>query len=261
VDARVLEKIICAAEVCDGDCVLEIGPGLGAVTEALAEKAGRVAAVELDRQSAELLRETFSTNGNVEIICGDILKTDLKELFAPNKGFRYKAVANLPYYITTPVLMYLLEGEIEFAAIVLMVQLEVANRLTAAPSTKDYGALTLAARYYADVEIAAFVPPNCFMPRPRVDSAVVKLTPRSRENKNKEFLFHIVRAAFNQRRKTLVNALSNYANADFVFDKKTVAEAIESIGQNENVRGEALSLAEFERLAEAVAARIGNEHG
>ncbi|MDR1665054.1 MAG: 16S rRNA (adenine(1518)-N(6)/adenine(1519)-N(6))-dimethyltransferase RsmA [Clostridiales bacterium] len=256
VDSHVLEKTLRAADVTENDCVLEIGPGLGAVTQALAERAGHVAAVELDAQTVEALRDMYRDAENVHIIHGDILKLDLFELFSPYGGAPLKVVANLPYYITTPVLMRLLEDGPRFDRITVMIQREVAERMCAKPSTKDYGALTLAAQYHAEIEIAAYVPPNSFIPRPNVDSAVVCLKPWETPPvaADKENLFRVIRAAFNQRRKTLVNALCAYAgyNREHFqnITKEAVAEALVNIGLPADIRGEAMDLTQFAAIAE-----------
>ena len=245
VDEFVLEKIIHSANICDEDLVLEIGPGVGALTQALAKKAGHVLAVELDSTLVPILKEVFA-NDPVTIVQGDILKIDLLAFIEPFCHMRIKAVANLPYYITTPVIFHLLENDFNFESITVMVQKEVANRMAAKPGTKDYGALTLSVQYYADVFLAANVPVNCFMPRPAVDSAVVQLnilkTPRV--NADKEMFFKIVKAAFGKRRKTLLNCLDSFG-----YSKQELEEKLISIGINPKIRGEALSIFDFAKLA------------
>jgi 16S rRNA (adenine1518-N6/adenine1519-N6)-dimethyltransferase len=248
VDPFVLDKIIRAANLTGEDCVLEIGPGIGAVTQALAEAAGTVLAVELDAVLAPLLQTLFA-GGNVTIHHGDILRTDLRGLLAPYAGMPLKVVANLPYYVTTPVIMHLFESGVNFKSFTVMVQKEVALRMAAGPGSKDYGALSLAVQYYADVRLAANVPPNCFMPRPNVDSAVVHMDVLSapRVGGDKEWLFKVIRAAFNQRRKTLVNALN--APSGVGMPKEKVQAALAACGLREDVRGETLTLEGFARVA------------
>lgn len=258
VDPHVLDKIIRAADIGEADCVLEIGPGLGSVTQALAEHAGRVLAVELDAALIPVLRDIFSAQPQIEIHHGDILKQDPHALLSPYAGMRLKVVANLPYYVTTPVIMHLLENGPRFESLTVMVQREVAERMTASPGVKDYGALTLAVQYYAEVEIVAYVPQNCFMPRPNVDSAVVRLAvwPAPRFETDKARLFSVIRASFNLRRKTLVNGL---CKADPSLTRETVTAALAACGLPADIRGETLSLADFARLADALYNRCQNE--
>lgn len=255
IDPFVLEKIIRAAELDKQDCVLEIGPGIGAVTQALAENAGQVLAVELDTGLVPVLRDVFGGCPQVLIQHGDILKTDLHALLAPYGGMRLKAVANLPYYVTTPVIMHLLEHGPRFESITVMVQREVAERMAARPGTKDYGALTLAVQYYAQPELVAHVPPHCFMPRPNVDSAVVRLrlTDAQLSDTDKAFLFRIIRASFGKRRKTLVNSLCLEPVSDNpAFSKGDVTRALAECGFSADIRGETLRLEDFARLADAL---------
>ena len=257
VDTHVLDKILAVAELSPECAVLEIGPGLGALTQALAGKAGHVCAVEIDMQLAEALSDFFANTPNVRIYQGDILKTNLNDILLPYKGSNIKAVANLPYYISSPAIFKLLESEIKFTSITVMVQKEVAGRMAAKPNNKDYGALTLAINYHADIYLAANVPPNCFMPRPNVDSAIVHLTPYYKPpvKADKDLLFYLIKKAFGQRRKTLVNALSAAGNIPYVysFTKGQITAAINKTGLLENVRGEMLSLHDFSNLAELLA--------
>ena len=256
IDPHVLEKIVEAAELTPEDCVVEIGPGLGAMTQYLAKRAGRVAAVEIDRALIPILQETLADCENVEIINEDILKVDLTRLAEEKNGGRpIKVVANLPYYITTPIVMSLLEKRVPLYSMTIMVQKEVAERMQAGPGGKEYGALSLAVQYFADARIVANVPPNCFIPRPGVGSAVVCLK-RYEEPPvsvpDEDLLFSVIRASFNQRRKMLVNSLYNAAGLS--FSKETVRDALLSMGVSETVRGEALTLEQFARLTELLAA-------
>ncbi len=258
IDANILGKIIDAAEITKEDCVLEIGPGIGTMTQYLAESAREVVAVEIDKNLIPILGETLSEYENVTVINEDILNIDVGNLAEEkNNGKALKVVANLPYYITTPIIMGLLEGQVPFYSITIMVQKEVADRMQAGPGTKDYGALSLAVQYYAKPEVMMNVPPSCFMPRPTVGSAVIRLTKHSEppvKVTNEKKLFSIIRAAFNQRRKTLANAL---ANATSLVDnqgtptkvtRQEVCDALERMGLNTSVRGETLSLEQFAGL-------------
>ncbi|MCM1099781.1 MAG: 16S rRNA (adenine(1518)-N(6)/adenine(1519)-N(6))-dimethyltransferase RsmA [Clostridium sp.] len=250
IDPHVLEKIIAAAGITKEDCVLEIGPGIGTMTQYLAEAAGEVVAVEIDGALIPILEETLADYDNVTVINEDILKLDIARLVREkNAGRPVKVVANLPYYITTPIIMGLFEKHVPLESVTVMVQREVADRMQVGPGTKDYGALSLAVQYYAKPEIVANVPPNCFMPRPNVGSAVIRLTcyeePPVRV-KNEERMFEIIRASFNQRRKTLVNGLSGGLN----LDKEQVAQALERMGLNVTVRGETLTLEQFAALSD-----------
>ena len=252
-DPRVLDKIIAAADVTKDDFVLEIGPGLGTLTRALCDHAGHVLAVELDFDLADIIeQELIPAYDNLELITGDILKQDIGEIAdQKNDGRPIKVVANLPYYITTPILMELLETKAPVESITVMVQKEVADRMMAKPGDKDCGAISLAVQYYADVYLAANVPPNCFTPRPRVASAVIRLTTRQAppvETKNEKLMFGLIKAAFAQRRKTLVNAVSGSAWLD--IDKERIQNAIEKMGLSPTVRGEKLDLAAFAGLAD-----------
>lgn len=254
IDSHVLEKIIAAAEITKDDFVLEIGPGIGTMTQYLAEAAREVTAVEIDRNLIPILKETLADYDNVTVINQDVLKTDIAALAEEKNGGRpIKVVANLPYYITTPIIMGLYESHVPISSITVMVQKEVALRMQAGPGTKDYGALSLAVQYYADPYIAANVPPNCFIPRPNVGSAVIRL--KTYENppvqvKDEKLMFSLIRASFNQRRKTLVNGLKN--SAELTFTKEEILEALNKCGFSENVRGEALTLAQFAALSDVL---------
>jgi len=252
IDAHVLNKIITSAEITKEDFVLEIGPGIGTMTQYLAEYADRVAAVEIDQALIPILKETLNTYPNVTIYHDDILKMDIMKLVREqNEGKPVKVVANLPYYITTPIIMGLFESHVPIKSITVMVQKEVAQRMQAVPGTKDYGALSLAVQYYAAPYIVANVPPNCFIPRPNVGSAVIRLTryeqPRV-QVKDEKLMFQIIRASFNQRRKTLVNGLNN--SPEIKLSKEQISEAIEELGVSSSIRGEALTLEEFGGLAD-----------
>ncbi|MCL2378140.1 MAG: 16S rRNA (adenine(1518)-N(6)/adenine(1519)-N(6))-dimethyltransferase RsmA [Defluviitaleaceae bacterium] len=246
VDTHVVEKIISAADLSAADCVLEIGPGPGGLTQALSAHAGHIVVVELDKQLIPVLESLFP-GPNITIIQGDILKINLPEILAPHAARPVKVVANLPYYITTPVIIYLLESGLPFKSITVMVQKEVARRMAASPGTKDYGSLTLAIKYHADVDLVANVPVNSFMPRPAVDSAVVQLHPRPQPpvTADKTQLFKIIHAAFNQRRKTLVNALA----AGLEMDKAIIVNTLAECGLKPDVRGETLDMAAFAQIA------------
>lgn len=255
IDAHVLEKIIAAAKITKEDFVLEIGPGIGTMTQYLAEHAGKVVAVEIDRALIPILRETLSEYPNVTVIHEDILKLDIGKLaLEENGGKPIKVVANLPYYITTPIIMGLFESHVPLESITVMVQKEVAQRMQALPGTKDYGALSLAVQYYAEPYLAANVPPNCFMPRPNVGSAVIRLTSYEHPRvsiKDEALMFRIIRASFNQRRKTLQNGLNN--SPEITASKERIAEAIASLGLPASVRGETLTLEQFAALADVLA--------
>lgn len=251
IDTHVLDKIIAAAGVTKDDCVLEIGPGIGTMTQYLAENARHVVAVEIDSNLIPILKETLEDYDNVTVIHDDILKVDINHIAEQYNGGRpIKVVANLPYYITTPIIMGLFEGMVPIDNITVMVQKEVADRMQVGPGSKDYGALSLAVQYYAEPYIVANVPPNCFMPRPGVGSAVIRLTrhkepPVQAEDPN--LMFRLIRASFNQRRKTLQNGLNN--SPEVPFTKEQIAEAIESLGLGPSVRGEALNLEQFAALS------------
>ena len=240
IDGHVLDKIISAAEIGPEDTVLEIGPGIGTMTQAIAEKAGKVIAVEIDDNLIPILKENLKDYANVEIINDDVMKVDIASL-----GVN-KVVANLPYYITTPIIMGLLESRLPLDSITVMVQKEVADRMKSKPGTKDYGALSLAVQYYAEPYLVANVPQNCFMPRPNVGSAVIRLTLHKKtpvDVTDEKLMFRIVRAAFNQRRKTLQNCLSHFE--ELHYEKEKVAQTLRKMNLNENIRGEALSLEQY----------------
>ena len=254
IDTHVLEKIIAAADVTKDDFVLEIGPGIGTMTQYLCEHARAVAAVEIDKNLIPILGDTLGAYDNVEIINQDILKVDIRKLADEKNGGRpIKVVANLPYYITTPIIMGLFESHVPIDSITVMVQKEVADRMQVGPGTKDYGALSLAVQYYAAPEIVAIVPPNCFMPRPKVGSAVIRLT-RHKEPPvqvaDEKLMFRIIRASFNQRRKTLANGLKN--SGELTLSKEVIEESIAELGVPVTIRGEALSLAQFAELSNII---------
>lgn len=254
IDEHVLNKIIAAAELNEDDYVIEIGPGIGTMTQRMAPLCKHVTAIEIDKELIPILSETLSEFDNVDVINEDVLKVDLKALIDErNDGRPVKIVANLPYYITTPIIMELLETKIPINTITVMVQKEVADRMMVGPGTKDYGALSLAVQYYAKPYIVANVPQNCFIPRPNVGSAVIRLTCHEKPPvrvKNEELMFKLIRASFNQRRKTLVNGIANYS--ELSFTKEEVSNALVSIGLSENIRGEALDLEKFALLADCL---------
>ena len=252
IDGHVLDKIIAGAGVTKDDMVLEIGPGIGTMTQYLAEAAGKVVAVEIDRNLLPILQETLADYDNVKVIHADVLSLDLEKLVQEeNGGSPIKVVANLPYYITTPIIMALFEQHVPLANVTVMVQKEVAARMKSGPGSKDYGALSLAVQYYAEPYIVANVPCNCFMPRPNVDSAVIRLTRYEEppvQVKDEKMLFKIIRASFNQRRKTLQNGLNNSSELNFTKDQ--IAAAIAEAGFSPSVRGEALTLEQFAKLTD-----------
>ena len=258
IDTHVLEKIVDAADIGKDDLVLEIGPGIGTVTQYLCEAARQVIAVEIDRKLIKILKDTLSAYDNVEVINEDILKVDIAALVEEkNSGKPIKVVSNLPYYITTPIIMTLLEKRVPVTDMTLMMQEEVARRMQAVPGNKDYGALSLAVQYYSVPYIAAFVPQNCFMPRPNVGSAVVNLKCHKEPPvrvKNEELMFKLIKASFAQRRKTLQNGLTNSAELDFTKDEVTEAilkmQEILGMKQNPLIRGETLTLKEFACLSD-----------
>lgn len=260
IDTHVLEKIIRAAEVTKEDYVLEIGPGIGTMTQYLCEAAEEVIAVEIDSNLIPILQDTLSAYNNVTVLHQDILKVDINRLVEEKCGGKpIKVVANLPYYITTPIIMGLFESHVPIQSITVMVQKEVAVRMQVGPGTKDYGALSLAVQYYAKPYIVANVPPNCFMPRPNVGSAVIRLTRHETPPvsvKDEKLMFSLVRASFNQRRKTLVNGLSN--SPEITFSKDDILRAVEQLGLGMTVRGEALTLEQFARLSDLFT-EIGQE--
>lgn len=249
IDPHVLEKIVDAAQITGEDCVLEIGPGIGTMTQYLAESAREVVAVEIDRALIPILKDTLSAYDNVTVINEDIMKVDIQRLVQErNQGRPIKVVANLPYYITTPIIMNLLEKNVPLQSITIMVQKEVAERMQVGPGTKDYGALSLAVQYYARPEVVANVPANCFMPRPNVDSSVIRLTRYPQppvEVADERYMFAVIRASFNQRRKTLANGLANGMG----ISREQVTEALEKMGLSPTIRGEALTLEQFALLS------------
>lgn len=251
IDTGILEEIIEAAQITKDDFVLEIGPGIGTMTQYLCEAARAVVAVEIDTNLIPILKDTLAEYNNVDVLNEDILKVNISKLAEEkNNGKPIKVVANLPYYITTPIIMGLFESHVPIDSITIMVQKEVADRMQVGPGTKDYGALSLAVQYYAKPYIVANVPPNCFMPRPKVGSAVIRLTRHAEtpvQVDDEKLLFQIIRASFNQRRKTLANGLKNYEGLS--FEKETIEAAIAECGFSPSVRGEALSLEEFAKLA------------
>ena len=257
IDTHVLDKIIRSAEIGKDDFVLEIGPGIGTMTQYLACAAGQVTAVEIDRALIPILEDTLDGYDNVTVINDDVLKVDLVKLAEEKNGGKpIKVVANLPYYITTPIIMGLFENHVPLKSITVMVQKEVADRMQVGPGTKDYGALSLAVQYYAKPYLVANVPPNCFMPRPKVESAVIRLERYEKppvDVKDEKLMFKIIRASFNQRRKTLANGLKNSPDLDFT--KEEIEAAIECLGKGPSIRGEALTLEEFARVSDALGSR------
>ena len=251
IDTHVLDKIIASAEITKEDMVLEIGPGIGTMTQYLACAARKVVAVEIDNSLIPILKDTLKDYDNIRIINDDVMKLDLAaHAKEENGGKPIKVVANLPYYITTPIIMGLFENHVPVESITVMIQKEVAERMQVGPGTKEYGALSLAVQYYAKPYIVANVPPNCFMPRPKVSSAVIRLTKLKEppvQVKDERLMFGIIRASFNQRRKTLVNGLSN--SAELNLSKEEAIQAVESLGKGVSIRGEALSLEEFAKIA------------
>lgn len=252
IDTNVLDRIISSAEITREDCVLEIGPGIGTMTQYLAESAGEVVAVEIDKALIPILQDTLSEYDNVTVMNDDILKVDIHKIVQEkNAGKPIKVVANLPYYITTPIIMGLFESQVPLKSITIMVQKEVADRMQVGPGTKDYGALSLAVQYYAKPEIVANVPPNCFIPRPNVGSAVIRLTRYEVppvQVKDEKKMFALIRASFNQRRKTLVNGLGNAAGLN--VSKEQVLQALEKMGMSPTVRGETFTLEQFAALSD-----------
>ncbi|MBD5544113.1 MAG: 16S rRNA (adenine(1518)-N(6)/adenine(1519)-N(6))-dimethyltransferase RsmA [Lachnospiraceae bacterium] len=250
IDAHILEKIIKESNITKADLVLEIGPGIGTMTQYLAENAREVVAVEIDKNLIPILKDTLSAYDNVTVLNEDILKVDISKIAEEkNQGKPIKVVANLPYYITTPIIMGLFESHVPLNSITIMVQKEVADRMQVGPGTKDYGALSLAVQYYAKPEIVANVPPGCFMPKPKVGSAVIKLSRYEKPPvfvKDEAFLFALIRASFNQRRKTLVNGLTN---GNLAITKEQIIEALDKMNLSPTIRGEALTLDQFAELS------------
>lgn len=254
IDTHVLEKIIEASNITKDDFIIEIGPGIGTMTQYLCESAREVCAVEIDKNLIPILGDTLKDYDNVTVLNEDILKVDIRKLVEEkNQGRPVKVVANLPYYITTPIIMGLFESKVPIDSITIMVQKEVADRMKEGPGSKEYGALSLAVQYYAKPEIVGNVPPNCFMPRPKVGSAVIKLTSheeRPVDVKNEKLMFQIIRASFNQRRKTLANGLKNGLGVPLT--KEQITESILKLGVNPSIRGEMLSLEDFARLSNII---------
>ncbi|MCI9546943.1 MAG: 16S rRNA (adenine(1518)-N(6)/adenine(1519)-N(6))-dimethyltransferase RsmA [Lachnospiraceae bacterium] len=252
IDTHVLDRIFDAAKICEDDFVLEIGPGIGTLTQYLASSARKVVAVEIDGALIPILKDTLRDYSNVEVIHSDILKIDLKELIREqNQGRAIKVVANLPYYITTPILMELLEKRISITSITVMVQKEVAKRMCQGPGSKDYGALSLAVQYYSEPSVVANVPPNCFLPRPKVGSAVIQLKIHEKppvDTVDVHLMFQLIRASFNQRRKTLVNGLLN--SPELFLKKEDIHIALEKCGLPVDIRGEKLNLSQFAKLSD-----------
>ena len=258
INTGVLEDIIDAAEVTDEDMVLEIGPGIGTMTQYLCENARQVIAVEIDTNLIPILKDTLSAYDNVRIINDDILKVDINELAREyNNGRPIKVVANLPYYITTPIIMGLFESHVPIESITVMVQKEVADRMQAGPGTKDYGALSLAVQYYSKPQIVVNVPPSCFMPQPKVGSTVISLRRHQQpvvQVEDEKLMFKVIRASFNQRRKTLANGLNNYGGINLT--KEQIQQSIEELGVPVNIRGEALSLEQFACLSNIIGKKL-----
>lgn len=254
IDTRILEEIIEASGVGKDDFVLEIGPGIGTMTQYLCEAAREVVAVEIDNNLIPILKDTLAAYHNVEVLNEDILKVDINKLAQEKNGGRpIKVVANLPYYITTPIIMGLFESHVPIDSITIMVQKEVADRMQVGPGTKDYGALSLAVQYYAKPEIVVNVPPSCFMPQPKVGSAVIRLTRHEKppvDVKDEKLMFQIIRASFNQRRKTLANGLSNFPQLQ--LGKQQVTDCVTALGVPATIRGEALSLEQFAQLSNII---------
>jgi 16S rRNA (adenine1518-N6/adenine1519-N6)-dimethyltransferase len=258
IDENVVEKIVRQAGVTGEDFVLEIGPGIGTMTQILCENAREVVAVEIDKNLIPILQDTLSEYNNVSVINDDILKVDINALAQEKNGGRpIKVVANLPYYITTPIIMGLFESNVPIDSITIMVQKEVAERMQEGPGSKDYGALSLAVQYYAKPEVVLTVPASCFMPRPKVDSAVIRLTRHETapvQTTDASLMFKIIRASFNQRRKTLANALNN--SPEIHLPKQVITDAIMQLCGNPSIRGEALTLEEFARLSSIISSRM-----
>lgn len=254
IDGNILENIVESAGITKEDCVLEIGPGIGSLTQVLAENAKKVIAVEIDKHLIPILSQTVGEYDNIEIRNQDILKTDIDEIIEKENNGKYiKVVANLPYYITTPIIMDLLENYRKVESITVMVQKEVAERMQAQFGSKDYGALSIAVQYYCDVKMDMVVPPSCFMPKPKVSSAVITLYLRKEpilKGVNEQLFFHIVKCAFGQRRKTLLNSIYNQGKLG--ISKEELSNIIQSIGLDEKVRGESLSIEQFGNLANEI---------
>ena len=251
VDERVLDKIVSAADINENDLVIEVGPGIGTLTQAMAKKAGKVISVEIDKTLVPILGELLEDYNNIEIINEDILKVDINEIIENHKGMNVKMAANLPYNITTPIIMGILEKHIPMDSLTVMIQKEVAYRMNAKHSTKDYGSLSLVTQYYCEPYLVANVPQNCFMPRPNVDSAVIKLSilkePRIKV-KNEKFMFDFIKAGFSQRRKTLVNCIFN--SGLVTLNKEELGKVLNELGYDERVRGESLTLEDYGKISD-----------
>ena len=251
VDERVLDKIVSAADINENDLVIEVGPGIGTLTQAMAKKAGKVISVEIDKTLVPILGELLEDYNNIEIINEDILKVDINEIIENHKGMNVKMAANLPYNITTPIIMGILEKHIPMDSLTVMIQKEVAYRMNAKPSTKDYGSLSLVTQYYCEPYLVANVPQNCFMPRPNVDSAVIKLSilkePRIKV-KNEKFMFDFIKAGFSQRIKTLVNCIFN--SGLVTLNKEELGKVLNELGYDERVRGESLTLEDYGKISD-----------
>lgn len=261
INTSILEEIIDAAEITKDDFVLEIGPGIGTMTQYLCEAAREVVAVEIDTNLIPILGDTLSAYDNVEVMNADILKVDIAKLADERNGGKpIKVVANLPYYITTPIIMGLFESHVPIDSITIMVQKEVADRMQEGPGSKEYGALSLAVQYYAKPKIVVNVPPSCFMPQPKVGSAVIRLTRHENppvDVDNEKLMFQVIRASFNQRRKTLANGLNNFGS--FSLGKEEIQKSIEELGVPVNIRGEALSLEQFAKLSNIINAKMKHD--
>ena len=254
VDERVLDKIINAADINENDLVIEVGPGIGTLTQAMAKRAGKVVSVEIDRTLVPILKELLADYDNIEIINEDILKVDINEIIARHRGMNVKMAANLPYNITTPIIMGILEKHIPMESLTVMIQKEVAYRMNAKPSTKDYGSLSIVTQYYCKPYLVANVPQNCFMPRPNVDSAVIRLDILKEpavKVQNERFMFEFVKAAFSQRRKTLVNCIYNSGIVN--LSKEEIGSILNEMGYDERVRGESLSIEDYGVLSDRFA--------
>ncbi len=251
VDERVLDKIVSAADINEKDLVIEVGPGIGTLTQAMAKKAGKVISVEIDKTLVPILGELLEDYNNIEIINEDILKVDINEIIEKHKGMNVKMAANLPYNITTPIIMGILEKHIPMDSLTVMIQKEVAYRMNAKPSTKDYGSLSLVTQYYCEPYLVANVPQNCFMPRPNVDSAVIKLSilkePRIKV-KDEKFMFNFIKAGFSQRRKTLVNCI--FSSGLVTLNKEEIGKVLNELGYDERVRGESLTLEDYGKISD-----------
>lgn len=251
VDERVLDKIVSAADINEKDLVIEVGPGIGTLTQAMAKKAGKVISVEIDKTLVPILGELLEDYNNIEIINEDILKVDINEIIEKHKGMNVKMAANLPYNITTPIIMGILEKHIPMDSLTVMIQKEVAYRMNAKPSTKDYGSLSLVTQYYCEPYLVANVPQNCFMPRPNVDSAVIKLSilkePRIKV-KDEKFMFNFIKAGFSQRRKTLVNCI--FSSCLVTLNKEEIGKVLNELGYDERVRGESLTLEDYGKISD-----------